>query len=402
MQSSQKESREPGPASTAERKLWEVWEDVRRGAEHFQQRNVPLPVNRLGQFVHGLCLPFHLARGFFADRDARRRYLKVCGLQALAVLALALLFTGSGKKVVEPLESEESLGAGPQVSEWTRIREEKDRELEAAMGQATRAAFQGGLELEKARAAVREAERAIEKHREAKRAAGLEDVRRRRAVRRVVYWAAFLSALQLAQWIVIALSRDYHTALSLEVSRANGVPLEDEPLTPRVRLNMPWLRSKMQRRWRSLVVFAVGVPVLWGTKMLLPAGTEDAGFTVLLSVWGAWWFVVFTAGKSARAWDEQTPREPWFLRGWSWLTTRVVPLRWALFGVYGSLWTTFTRPVFSPVASVERQPWTFSGLAVVRALAVLPLVKCFLRPLIPVAAAHLLAQGAVVGEERKP
>ena len=399
MQSSQKGSREPGPASAPERKVWAVWEDVRRGAEHFRQRNVPLPVNRLGQFVHGLCLPFQLARAFFADRAGRWRYLKVCGLQALAVLALAMLFTGSGKEVVEPLESEEFQGT-EQVSEWARIREEKKRELTAAMGQAARAALQGGADLEKARAAVEEAERAIEKHQEAKLAARQEDVEQRRAVRQVVYWAAFLSALQIAQWIVTALSRDYHTVLSLEVSQANGVALEDEPLTPRIRLNMPWLRSKMKRRWRALLVFAVGVPILWGIKVLLPEGAGNAGFTVLLSAWGAWWFVVFTAGKSSRAWDEQTPREPWFLRGWNGLTTRVVPLRWALFGVYGSLWANFTRPVFAPVASVERQPWVFSGLAVVRALAVLPVLKCFLRPLIPVAAAHLLAQGAV-GEERK-
>jgi hypothetical protein len=306
-------------------KVWQVWEDVRRGAVHFQQRNVPLPVNWLGQFAHGLCLPFHLARALFADRAQRRSYLKVCTLQVVAVLALALLFTGWGKKVVEPIAPKE-----PQAS--TRV---------------------------------------------------------------VVYWAALFSALQLAQWIVIALSRDYHTALSREVSLLNGVAPEDEPLTPRIRLNMPWLRNKMKRRWRGLVVFFVGVPLLWVARVL-PGGKTV--FTVLLSAWGAWWFVVFTAGKSARAWDELAPREPWFLRGWSWLTASIAPLRWALFGMYSSLWTTFTRPVFAPVACVERQPWVFSGLAVARALAVLPLVKCFLRPLIPVAAAHLMAQGAAAGE----
>lgn len=210
-------------------------------------------------------------------------------------------------------------------------------------------------------------------------------------VHRLVYWAALLSSLQLAQWLVVALSRDFHTALSREVSLRTGVAPEDEPLTPRIRLNLPWLRTKMKRRWRALVVFGLGVPVLWLLTLFLP--WSDRLLTVLTSLWGAWWFVVFTAGKSALAWSEQAPREPWFLRGWNGLTSRAAPLRWALLGVYGSLWRKHTREVFSPAASVERRPWALVGLATVRAFAALPLVKCFLRPIIPVAAAHLLAHG---------
>jgi hypothetical protein len=392
--------------------LQRVWEDVRGGAEHFQQRSVPLPVNRLRQFVHGLCLPFHLARTLLADGATRWRYLTVSLAQAVTIVVLAVLFTGSGKEVVETI--------GPE--EWSQEREAElearleaaEQELEAAeqeLKEAVHTAEQFekvaegaaviagtvGVDREALRAKVKEALEAEKQKRDALRAAGPRKLK----VRRVVYWAVFFSFLHTAQWIVIALSRDYHTALSREASLLSGVPPEDEPLAPRVRLNIQWLRNKLRRRWRALVVFATGVPLLWVLKKLLIWGSDagelltgfyDGLFTALLTAWGAWWFVVFTAGKSALAWREQSPREPWFLRGWNWLGSRAAPLRPAV-GSYGALWKRFTLDTFSPAASVERQPWSLSGLAVTRAFAALPLVKCFLRPFIPVAAAHLLLAG---------
>ncbi|HYO58384.1 hypothetical protein [Archangium sp.] len=393
-------SHEPGPATARERWLWRVWEDVRRGAGHFHQRGVALPVNRTGQFVHGLCLPFHLVRALWADPGGRRRYLAVSFLQAAAIIVLAVLFTGSGKEVMETVGpdewTEQRVEEAQAEEEEAEARMERLRKLEKVAEVAAVIAGSVGADPDEVRAAVartlREAEVARESRRAAREAADKEAGRPvERTMHRVVYWAALLSSLQVAQWIVIALSRDYHTALSREASLLTGVAPEDEPLTPRVRLNIAWLRGKMKRRWRALVVLAFGVPVLWVLTVPLPWGGEL--FTVLMFLWGAWWFVVFTAGKSALAWSESAPREPWFLRGWNGLVSRVAPLRWALLGVYGWLWTKSTRDVFAPAASVERRPWGLVGLAVVRALAVLPLVKCFLRPVIPVAAAHLLAAG---------
>ncbi len=277
-------------------------------------------MNRVGQFVHGLCLPFHLVRVLLADGKSRWSYLKVGVTQAAVIVVLAVSFTGSsGRQVVESVRPDA----------WNR---------------------------------------------------------------QLVYWAAIYSSLQVAQWVVIALSRDYHTALARELSLRMGLVPEDEPLTPRVRLDTRWLRRKLRRRWQALVVFSFGVPLLWLAREFLPGG--ELLFPALLSLWGAWWYVVYTAGNSARAWGETEPPAPWFLRGWKWLPARIPPLRWTPYGMYGWLWTTFTRPVFSPAASVERRPWVLGGLAVVRALAMLPLVKCFLRPVIPVAVTHLLVEGA--------
>ena len=383
------EPREQAVGVAQERMLWRVWEEVRHGASVFHRRNVPLPVNRLRQFVHGLCLPFHLGRALFEDRAARRSYLKACGLQALTVLGLALLFTGSGKEMVEGVERVEALGERVQ-HEAAEARElaKLEKTLELA-GLAT----QGRVEDEaRVRASVEEARRLAEKARQLRRVTREAAKKERRAVKQVVYWAALFSALQVAQWIVIAMSRDYHTAVSRELSLRVGLVPEDEALTPRVRLNLPWLRTKLGRRWRGMLMFALGMPPLWVIKLVVPGGKYL--FPVLVAAWGAWWFVVFTAGKTARAWAEPEAREPWYLRGWNGLTSRFALFRWALLGVYGSLLTTFTRPVFSPAATVERQPWTLSGLAVVRALALLPPLKCFLRPLVSVSAMYLLEQEA--------
>ncbi|WNG37589.1 hypothetical protein F0U61_30805 [Archangium violaceum] len=394
-------SHEPEPASAYEQKLRQVWADVRQGAEHFHQRSVPLPVNRLGQFIHGLCLPFHLARVLLADRETRWRYLKVTFVQVAVVVALGVVFTRPSEEVVESVgleEWSEEVEEAQGQAEAVRVEVEQvdqDEELaQVAQGVATLAA-KAGADQETVRVAVQNALDEAKKAEEERRAAQELERPRKRTVHRFVYWAALLSSLHLAQWIVIALSRDYHTALSREVSLRTGLAPEDEPLTPRVRLNLPWMRNKLKRRWRAFVVFAAGVPLLWFISKFLPFGKEF--LTVMLSVWGAWWFVVFSAGKSALAWNESEPREPWFLRGWKRLTTSrtvssVAPLR-GVMGAYDSKWTSLTRPVFSPVASVERQPWSLGGLAVARALATLPVVKCFLRPFIPVAAGHLLVAG---------
>lgn len=423
--------------------LWRVWEDVRRGAAHFHPGSVSLPVKRLEQFVHGLCMPFHVLRALWAERDTRRRYLTVSLVQVAVIVALTGVFTSMGEEVVETV--------GPE--EWSEVHEEElqaQREValdeeeaqadleDAAAGLKDAAAEQEGdrqqrAKLEKAaegmavlaerlgadgaevRAKMKEAakqveekaakkaeEKAGEKRRAEQKAGGSGE----RKVHWVVHWTALLSALHLAQWIVIALSRDYHTELMREASVLTGIPPEDEPLSPRVRLNTQWLRRKLKQRSRGMMMFTAGLPVfwllarlmVWGAGGLLNVWGSRGIYLALLSVWGAWWFVVFSAGKTSLAWGEKEPRAPWFLRGWNWLTARAGPVGPAM-RTYGSLWTRFTREVFSPAACVERQPWSVGGLAVARAVASIPLVKCFARPLFPVAAAHLLTAGAAsVGE----
>ena len=373
-----------GSASAPERVLWRVWDDVRQGAERFPLAAEP-PPSRAGQFAQGLSLPFHVVRTLLAQPETRRRYLGVCALQAVCVLGLGLLFTALSGDAVKRVGVE-----ADQRLERARAEREVEEEYRAeVLGAASEVV--GVFGDKEARAKFKQNVREAElKRQEARQDA------RRGAAHWVVFWAALLSWLNVAQWIVTALGRDFHTALSREASLLTRVEPEDEPLEPRVRLNVGWLRTKLQRRWRGWWVFALGVPVLWVASRVLPG--SSMWFTLFASLWGAWWFMVFTAGKSAHAWKEEQAREPWFLRGWL-RAFQGVPV----LGRYGEFWKRRTASVFSPAARVERQPWRLAGLAVARALAVLPVVKCFLRPVIPVAAAHLLlAERPATEAERAP
>ncbi|WP_147439451.1 hypothetical protein [Corallococcus sp. CA049B] len=196
------------------------------------------------------------------------------------------------------------------------------------------------------------------------------------------FWALFFGSLSAVQWIVVALSRDYHTVISREASLATGVPPEDPDITPHVRLNVPWLRAKLQRRWRALLLFVMGVPAL--VLLCIPLCWFPKSFTLLSSLWGFWWLLVFTAAKSDRAWMAPVTRPPWFVRVWSRLPTPR-SLRWVMSGL-----ARRSESVAAPIAAVERQPWVFAGLALTRFVGSLPPLRCFTRPFIPVASAHLL------------
>jgi hypothetical protein len=361
----------------------QVWEDVRSGAEHFHPERRSLPVGPLKQLVHGLLLPFHLARVLFEDRVAWRRYLRVACLQLAATLALAFVFGGMGDRFVgEQVEEEEVSFTEEELAAQEQVRVELEahaRGLALAV-KHTAEGHAGPREMETQAKAFSQSLKQLEDLKKAPPPPSL----RTRAIR----WAALFTALQIAQWIIIALSRDFHDAIGRDLSLRSGVPPEDEPLTPRIRLNMPWLRKKMQRRWRSLLVVSMGMPLLWAIRWM--PGFGAIAFSVLLSVWGAWWFVVFTASKSARAWEVPSPRPPWFLRGLDSLARWVPLFRWGPLRTYRELWGRTTEYAFAPAATAERLPWAFSGLALTRALAALPLAKCFMRPLMPVAAAHLL------------
>ncbi|MCP3097640.1 hypothetical protein LZ198_01980 [Myxococcus sp. K15C18031901] len=208
----------------------------------------------------------------------------------------------------------------------------------------------------------------------------------------IAFWVALFAALQLAQWVVLALSRDYHDVVSRNASLLTGVEPEDEALRPRLRINFQWLQKKVRRRWRAMILFAVGVPaVAFLASPFFCFGLSSPVFTAISSLWGMWWLVVFTAAKSARAWEPVASQTaPWFLRGWTWLTTRVPGLRWGVLQRYGATWNKRSAELFAPMASVERHPYAYAGLAFVRFVGSFAPLKFFVRPLIPVASAHIL------------
>ncbi|RKH60812.1 hypothetical protein D7X96_32885 [Corallococcus interemptor] len=196
------------------------------------------------------------------------------------------------------------------------------------------------------------------------------------------FWALFFGSLSAVQWIVVALSRDYHTVISREASLATGVPPEDPDIAPRVRLNVPWMRAKLQRRIRAFLLFVMGFPAL--VLLCIPLCWFPKSFTLLSGAWGFWWLIVFTAAKSDRAWMAPVTRPPWFVRAWSRLPTHGA-LRWMMTGL-----ARRSEAVAAPIAAVERQPWVFAGLALTRFVGSIPPFRCFTRPFIPVASSHLI------------
>jgi hypothetical protein len=203
-------------------------------------------------------------------------------------------------------------------------------------------------------------------------------------------------ALSIVQAAVIALSRDYHAAIARDASLLLGVTPEDPPLSPRVRLNVAWIRRKLRQRTRSLFVFLPGVLLISLVALVLPA--SGLVTSVLTALWAAYWWVVWTASKSARAWErEGVARWPWFLRLWHTYLARLPLVGW-LTRSWEGIWVRLTRSAFSPAEAVETQPAEFAGLAAARALQLVPLLKLFVRPLVPVAAARLLAERSVASE----
>ena len=209
-------------------------------------------------------------------------------------------------------------------------------------------------------------------------------------------WALVLSiygALSVAQAVVIALSRDYHAAIARDASLLMGVAPEDPPTRPRVRLNTAWVRRKFKQRTRSMLVFLPGLALI--SVAALPFPKRTLVTSVLTTVWAAYWWVVWTASKSARAWERSAlAPPPFFLRWWQ-ARLAPLPLVGGLARVWAGLWARLTRSVYSPAEAVEAQPAEFAGLAAARALQLIPLLKLYVRPLVPVAAARLLAEHSV-------
>jgi len=206
----------------------------------------------------------------------------------------------------------------------------------------------------------------------------------------LVFAYLLYGTLCIFEWFVIAMSRDYHDQIGRRVAVISGVPPEDPEAEARVRFNARWLWSKGKRRLRGLRVILLGLPVFL-MAAAVPSVGDIAGATVS-TLWTGYWISVFVGAKSALAWhDEQTAGDPWFIRAWSSLEKRSRLWRWWLPRAYGRLWRRGSQAVFAPCARFEETPWELAGLGLLRVLGGLPVFYLFVRPFIPVAAAHIIS-----------
>jgi len=199
---------------------------------------------------------------------------------------------------------------------------------------------------------------------------------------------AFLSAIE---GVTVFFSRRWDDWLSFHASRLAMVRPEDEiPKEPKIALDLKWLYRKGKRRIRGYIVLAAGLPALLPLRLIPTVGVWI--FTILLSLWGWYWLGVFTAAKSAHAWaDEGTAPSPLPIRKLAQRVSTgrlVAPVR-----QYARLWARVTNGVNPAAATFERSPAAFLGLALARALLSLPGLYLLARPIVPVAAGRLCAEG---------
>jgi hypothetical protein len=207
--------------------------------------------------------------------------------------------------------------------------------------------------------------------------------------------AAIYASLGIAQIGVLALSRDFHDALSRDLSLLVHLAPEDPPMRPKIRLDVPWVRRKANRRARFFLGFLPGTVLITLVGRLVPP--HRILTTVLTALWAAYWWMVMTAGQSARAWSPpETTQRPWYLRAWFAMSDRVFLFRWGPFLWWGKIWERFARRFYGPSERVEEQPFEFAGLSLSRALLLVPVLKLLLRPIFSVAVARLLVEHAAV------
>lgn len=204
--------------------------------------------------------------------------------------------------------------------------------------------------------------------------------------------ALLFSALVAAQWVVLALTRDFQDRLGRDLSLTIALMPEDDAARARVRLDFKWLWRRLRRKVRGFVVllpgFVLFVPVLIIT---LPLGADDWVMPPLMASWSFFWWLVFTAARSGRSWrdeDDVTPPAP--IRGWLWLTQHTWGFRWWLPRWLGRVAAWTAKPVSAPARCIELAPAGFIGLSVARLLTTLPLIRFALRAPIDVAAAELI------------
>ncbi len=278
---------------------------------------------RLG---HGISIPWKLFRVGIEDPAIRRRYMKVCGLQTLAVLSLFALFYKRAPEV------------GPEGYHW---------------------GLAGG------------------------------DVHFQLANAHSVL-AQMYGTLCIIEWCVIALSRQFHDAIGRDLALRAGDEPEDPERAPRIKLDIRWMWRKLQRRFRGMrAMFVCGVALAWIS--LIPA-IGNILFTVSLSAVGFYWLVVSAAAKTRFAWQSEADPLATDVRFVHGLEQVVAKLSTRWLGWLPRLVRWGTKRLFPPARIVDAQPGEFLGLGIVRALSVVPVLYLFVRPLMPVAAAHLVLE----------
>lgn len=209
------------------------------------------------------------------------------------------------------------------------------------------------------------------------------------------FWSSLYATLCGVEWVVLALSRDYQSALARDLCLITGIPPEDDEIRPKIRLNFKWMWRKIKARARGFLVFASALPLFSVIAQFgLPGRALSA---VLLAVWSIYWAGVFATAKTAHGWtNENSAPDPIYIRSCEQTSLRLPRVIGWIPTTYGRIWRRFTRSMFAPASRFEASPYELTGLALARVLRYVPGIYLLVRPLYGVAAAHV-----VLAEERR-
>jgi hypothetical protein len=379
--------------------------EVREGVATARAARLEPPAAGAGRLLrvgYGMGLPLAILRAVWSSAAARRAYVRVMLAQIATVLAGTTLAVACAHMNDDDPSRKMNLsidGHGVRINTLADDSDEDEPDTPAPPEEPEDSGDSGRIRLRKVTAA------------EARRAAAAAPPAPEGALERarawlsdrvgpaVAFWSEVYATLGIVEWIVIALSREYHDALSKTASELSGVPPEETPPRPSIRLNVRWLMKKMRRRVRGLLLVGVGAPALWPLWIALSAGS--ALLTALLGAWGVYWLLVFTVGKTEHAWSAASPPDPWYVR-WAERAARHRVLRFWIWPWYARLLRWMGTPLFAPAAHLERAPYEVVGLAIARALTRLPGLYTIFRPIIPVAATHVVVGPGRLADSGSP
>jgi hypothetical protein len=346
----------------------------------------------LWRFWWGFARPFALLSRLQDEPVAWRAFVRTVGVQALLTLTLGSTYTVATWPSA-PERAEALLEARAELDEARRELAEVSRapiEPQPESGSGSESGSESESESEAGEGLVA-LQRSVERHsrevNELEREGSLE------------WWwerlAVWVSSLVGAQLVVLALSRDFQDRLARDLSLVAGLQPEDAPRRTRVRLDLPWLWRKLRRRMRGIWVTSASVVALSPLLVLAAVlGLAASAASVLVAVASAYWWVVFTAARSARAWaqdDDPTPPTPVRVLG---AFAQVPWLKWL-----GPVWVArfarwATKSLAAPARAIEGDLPAFVGLAVARLVASIPVVRIALRAAVIVAAGEVLEGSA--------
>lgn len=205
--------------------------------------------------------------------------------------------------------------------------------------------------------------------------------------------ALWVSNLVVVQTLVLAFTRDFQDRLSNELAVAHGLPAEDAfPERARLRLDFKWLRRNLRRRWRGVVM--VGATVLVALPVvvvLVPLDLGGFALEYVVSAASVYWWVVFTAARSAWAWETEKDVSPaWPMSAWVEFAEKTSWARWCGMHLGARFLAWATKEMAAPAREVDANWPAFLGLGLARVVATVPVVKVAMRAAMVVAVGEVL------------